>query len=305
MFLQEDAASKEALATFKTHEDIAKVTFALGHEMVSTVDWLLTDGSPKEVGADQRALALTWRVTDGVMASTGSPDPGMTARLAVFRQTVHRNSTPLPEAVSFYLHLCDTLIRRHLLPDSPNRPSAMLAHSLFVRGMALRLGQLALGTIHVRSREGVVNASEYVSLGAVSHELLETAFLLSPRARVRWAQLQEQRPSGVLEGLGEDLLSGGNVAKLAPAFLEEVKQQLALLLLAREALGSSLQAWVHKGDREAQAALAFHASVAGVALVAVLLCLLVVACSLKGLGTRSPNDLAPILVPPEKSHCYM
>lgn len=62
---------------------------------------------------------------------------------------------------------------------------------------------------------------------------------------------------------------------------------------------------MHKGDREAQAALAFHASVAGVALVAVLLCLLVVACSLKGLGTRSPNDLAPILVPPEKSHCYM
>lgn len=304
--LKEDATSKESLAIFKTHEDIAKVTFALGHEMVSTVDWLLSDSSSGEASADERALALTWRVTDGVL-SQSPPDSGTVARLAVFRQTVRRNGTPPLEATAFYLGLCEALVRHFLLPDSPDRPSASLSHALFVRGMALRLGQLALGTVYVRSGERV-NASEYVGLGAVSREFLETAFRLSPRARARWAQLQERRPSGALEDLGEDMVSGGKrKLQLAPLFLEEVKQQLALLLLAREALGSSLHAWVDRGDRGARAALAFHGSVAGVALAAVLLCLLVVGCSLRGLGSRvsGPPDLAPILVPPEKSHCYM
>ncbi|KAL3244608.1 hypothetical protein MRX96_018668 [Rhipicephalus microplus] len=63
----------------------------------------------------------------------------------------------------------------------------------------------------------------------------------------------------------------------------------------------------HKeGSGGARAALAFHSSIAGVALVAVLLCLIVVACSLRDFGAHECKpDLAPIIVSPEKSHCYM
>ncbi|XP_077483184.1 uncharacterized protein LOC144093534 [Amblyomma americanum] len=304
--LKDDACSKAALGALKIHEDIAKVTFALGHEMVSTVDWLLSDGSPGESSADQRALALIWRVTDDVLASA-SPDAGTTARLAVFRQTVRRNFTSPLDTSSFYLSLCNSLLQRHLFPSSPDEPSATLAHALFVRGMSLRMGQLALGTIYVRSAADV-NVTEYASLGAISQELLETAFHLGPRARARWAQLQERRPSTALDDIAEDMAAGGSrKAKLAPMFLEEVKQQLALLLMAREVLGSSLQTWAQRGDKGARAALAFNSSVAGVALVAVLLCLIVVGCSLRDLGARecSKPDLAPIIMPPEKSHCYM
>lgn len=303
--LKDDASSKAALGTLKLHEDIAKVTFALGHEMVSTVDWLLSDTSSGDSSADQRALALTWRVTDDVLASA-SPDPGTTARLAVFRQTVRRNFTSPLDTSSFYLSLCNTLLHRHLFPSSPDEPSATLAHALFVRGMSLRMGQLALGTVYIRSAADV-NVTEYAGLNAVSQELLETAFHLGPRARARWAQLQERRPTTALDDVAEDMAGGGTrKAKLAPAFLEEVKQQLALLLMAREVLGSSLQAWAQRGERGARAALAFHSSIAGVALVAVLLCLIVVACSLRDFGAHECKpDLAPIIVSPEKSHCYM
>lgn len=303
--LKDDASSKAALGTLKLHEDIAKVTFALGHEMVSTVDWLLSDTSSGDSSADQRALALTWRVTDDVLASA-SPDPGTTARLAVFRQTVRRNFTSPLDTSSFYLSLCNTLLHRHLFPSSPDEPSATLAHALFVRGMSLRMGQLALGTVYIRSAADV-NVTEYAGLNAVSQELLETAFHLGPRARARWAQLQERRPTTALDDVAEDMARGGTrKAKLAPAFLEEVKQQLALLLMAREVLGSSLQAWAQRGERGARAALAFHSSIAGVALVAVLLCLIVVACSLRDFGAHECKpDLAPIIVSPEKSHCYM
>lgn len=298
--LKDDAASKATLRALKMHEDIAKVTFALGHEMVSTVDWLLSDGSPGESSADERGLALTWRVTDDVLKSAPT-DPGTTARLIIFRQTVRRNATSPADTCSLYLSLCDSLLL--LLPRSPEEPSEALAHALFVRGMSLRMAQLALGTAYVRSAASA-NVTEYAGLAAVSRELLGTAFQLGPRARARWAQLQERRPGTALDELAEDMVAGGaRRAALAPAFLEEVRQQLALLLMAREVLAGSLQAWAQRGDRGARAALAFHCSIAGVALVAVLLCLIVVACSLR--GQRHRADRASIVGPPEKSHCYM
>ncbi|KAH7951619.1 hypothetical protein HPB52_010927 [Rhipicephalus sanguineus] len=296
--LKDDASSKAALGTLKMHEDIAKVTFALGHEMVSTVDWLLSDSSPGESSADQRALALTWQVTDDVLASASS-DPGTTARLVVFRQTVRRNFTSPLDTSSFYLSLCNTLLHRHLFPSSPDEPSATLAHALFVRGMSLRMGQLALGTTSTsRSTPAWVRSAK---------SYLKPPFTLDHALAHAGPNCRKGGPRLALDDVAEDMAGGGTrKAKLAPAFLEEVKQQLALLLMAREVLGNSLQAWAQRGERGSRAALAFHSSIAGVALVAVLLCLIVVGCLLRDLGARECKpDLAPIIVPPEKSHCYM
>ncbi|XP_064472187.1 uncharacterized protein LOC135386291 [Ornithodoros turicata] len=297
--LKDEATAKEAADIFQAHEDVAKITFALGHEMVSTVDWLLSD-----TGGDERTLTVTWQMSDAVLNTVPSTGTTM-GHLALFRQTVRRSSTSPLETTSFYLGLAESVVAHCLRLDALGQPAAGLAYAIFLRGMALRFAQLALGTIYVRS-ELPVNATQYLRLEASSEELMETAFQLSPRARAKWWDLQERAPKQALSDVGEDMASGSSRRHhLAAAFLEEAKEQVALLLLARETLNGTLASWTASQARTARATLTFHSSVAGVALLAVVICLIGVIWSFRRLGASAsrPEDEAPVL--PPKPHCYM
>lgn len=297
--LKDEATAKEAADVFRAHEDVAKITFGLGHEMVSTVDWLLSD-----TGGDERTLAVTWQMSDAVLDAVPS-SAATRGRLAMFRQTVRRSSTSPLDATAFYLGLAESVVAHCLRLDALGQPAAGLAYAVFLRGMALRFAQLALGTVYVRS-ELPVNASEYLRLEASSEELMETAFQLSPRARAKWWELRERAPRQALAQVGQDMATGAPQRHhLAAAFLEEAKEQVALLLLARETLNGTLAGWTAGQARAARATVTFHSSVAGVALLAVLVCLLGVAWSFRRLAAEGSRheDEAPVL--PPKPHCYI
>ncbi|GFY30720.1 uncharacterized protein TNCV_3118801 [Trichonephila clavipes] len=301
--LKDEASAKETTKVFYTHEDVGKVLFALGHELVSTVDWMLSTSDKTKVDN----IVVTWKITNNMMskikeetgdrwvASVISMLDTLQERLTVFRETVSDvKSNPL-STVKFYLDLSDWVLQRCFLLDYAGQhlPVPSLPYTLFVRGMAQRFGELALGTIYVKS-DMPINKSEFFKLRTGSEELMEASFHFTPRARTKWMELQEQEPGvqKVMEAVVEDILSGSSLRgqkELANNYLDGVKEQIAMLLLTKEVLNASLSSWVERLSQRSHNTLAFHMSIAIVAIVAVILCLIVTSCSCSYLSKGQPD----------------
>ncbi|GIY05588.1 uncharacterized protein CDAR_90871 [Caerostris darwini] len=329
--LKDEASAKETTKVFNTHEDVGKVLFALGHELVSTVDWMLSTSDKTKVDN----IVVTWKITNGMLSkikeetserwvsSVISMLDTLQERLTVFRETVSDiKSNPL-STVKFYLDLSDWVLQRCFLLDYAGQhlPVPSLPYTLFVRGMAQRFGELALGTIYVKS-DMPINKSEFFKLRTGSEELMEASFHFTPRARTKWMELQEQEPGvqKVMEAVVEDILSGSSLRgqkELAINYLDGVKEQIAMLLLTKEVLNASLSSWVERLSQRSHNTLAFHMSISIVAVVAVILCLIVTSCSCSYLSKGQPDVEKhnsqmpysvlekPVLSSNMKPQCYM
>ncbi|KAG8195990.1 hypothetical protein JTE90_028964 [Oedothorax gibbosus] len=301
--LKDEASAKEMTKVFYTHEDVGKVLFALGHELVSTVDWMLSTADKTNV----ENIVVTWKITNSMMdkIKEETPERWVTSvismldtlqeRLTVFRETVSDTKTNPLSTVKFYLELSDWVLQRCFLLDYAGQhlPVPSLPYTLFVRGMAQRFGELALGTIYVKS-DMSIDKSEFFKLKSGSEELMESAFHFTPRARTKWMELQEQEPGvqKVNQAVVEDMLSGDTLRgkkELANNYLDGVKEQIAMLLLTKEVLNTSLSSWVERLSQRSHNTLAFHMSIAIVAVIAVVLCLIVTSCSCSYLSKRQPD----------------
>ncbi|XP_054709793.1 uncharacterized protein LOC129219421 [Uloborus diversus] len=329
--LKDEASAKETTKVFHTHEDVGKLIFALGHELASTVDWMLSTSDKTKTDN----IIVTWKMTDSVVSkvkedtserwvsSVVSMLDTLQERLGVFRESITDIKTNPLSTVKFYLDLCDWVLQRCFLLDYTGQhlPVPSLPYTLFVRGMAQRFGELALGTIYVKS-DLPINESEFFKLKTGSEELMEASFHFTPRARTKWMELQEQEPGvqKVMTAVVEDILSGSSLRgqkELAHEYLDGVKEQIGMLLLTKEVLNASLSSWVERLSQRSHNTLAFHMSIAIVAVVAVILCLIVTSCSCSHLNkgqhdaekhnSQMPYSVLerPVLPSNMKPQCYM
>nr|XP_015909398.1 uncharacterized protein LOC107440849 isoform X3 [Parasteatoda tepidariorum]XP_015909399.1 uncharacterized protein LOC107440849 isoform X3 [Parasteatoda tepidariorum]XP_042902600.1 uncharacterized protein LOC107440849 isoform X3 [Parasteatoda tepidariorum] len=330
--VKDEASAKETLKVFHTHEDVGKILFALGHELVSTVDWMLS--TPDKTKAD--SISVTWEITNNMLAklkentserwvsSTISMIGTLRERLAIFRETVSDVKSNPMSTVKFYLDLSNWVLQRCFLLDYTGQhlPVPSLPYTLFVKGMAQRFGELAFGTIYVKS-DIPIDKAEFFKLRTGSEELMEAAFHFTPRARTKWVELQEQEPGvqKVMSAVIDDILSGSSLRgqkELGNDYLDAVKEQIAMLLLTKEVLNASLSSWVDRLALKSHNTLAFHMSIAIVAVIAVLLCLIVTTCSCSYLSKRQPDaeknnshmpysslDKSSVLSSNMKLQCYM
>lgn len=301
--LKDEASAKETTKVFHTHEDVGKLIFALGHELVSTIDWMLS--TPDKTKIDN--ITVTWKITNSVLSEVkeDSVDRWVTSvismldtlqeRLGVFRESITDSKSNPVSTVKFYLELSDWVLQRCFLLDYAGQhlPVPSLPYTLFVRGMSQRFGELALGTIYVKS-DISINKSDFLKLKTGSEELMEAAFHFTPRARTKWMELQEQEPGvqKVMASVMDDVLSGSNLrgeTSLATEYLNGVKEQIAMLLLTKEVLNTTLSSWVDRLSQRSHNTLAFHMSIAIVAVVAVILCLIVTSCSCSYLSRGQPD----------------
>lgn len=331
--LKDETSAKETSRIFHTHEDVGKIIFALGNELVSTVDWMLSTADKTKVDS----IEVTWKITNNVLTSVKEDSAErwvssvvsmmdtLQGRLNVFRESITDiKSNPL-SAVKFYLDLCDWILQRCFLLDYAGQhlPVPSLPYTLFVRGMSRRFGELALGTVYVKS-DIPINKLEFLQLRTGSEELMEASFHFTPRARTKWMELQEQEPGvqKVTDTVVEDILSGGSLRgqkDLSNTYLEMVKEQIVMLLLTKEVLNSTLSSWVEHLSQRSHNTLAFHMSIAIVAVIAVILCLIFTSCSCSYLsrgqtetdknhhGGEMPYSSLEksVLANSMKPHCYM
>ncbi|UYV60430.1 hypothetical protein LAZ67_1001144 [Cordylochernes scorpioides] len=315
---KDDTISQHSTDLFMEYEDLGQITFVLGHELVSMVDWLLVNAtSPVE------SLHITWQTTDQELQSIGtrrtgdgrrsSPEiPVLTRELEAVRK---RAKQPI-DAIRGYQSLMTGIAaesgRRH------EQQTPAFAYSLFIQGMAQRFTELALTTIYLND-----NRPELVELHGSSQKLMEAAFSFSPRTRLKWAEMQQQ------------VVETGH-------YLNDVRKHLTFLLLAKENRkkwkiqnkeeqrterrienfeeGSSgltgfeervsrmgvkkHPAQVERGAHHTRNTLAFHVSLAVVAVTAILLCLIVMAvsCSYLGASKAHRHNRDSVYSNSDKSH---
>ncbi|XP_013774189.1 uncharacterized protein LOC106459145 isoform X1 [Limulus polyphemus] len=302
--LKEEGTAKQTTRVFSIHEDVGKISFALGHELVSTVDWLLSQGS-KEGQSKTDLYVVTWKTTDSVLRSVQetSTDRWVTSVLQVldqvqvklkkFRGTLTEESSPY-NVVEFYLGLSNMILNKCFILDYGQQlPVPSLSYTLFIQGMSQRFGELALGTIYVKS-DLPFNKTGYLSLREGSTQLMSTSFHFTPRARAKWAELQEQEPGveRVLEMVAEDILAGGQMrggSELAKAYLGGVTEEVAMLLLTKDVLNATLSSSIQRLSQRTHNTLAFHMSVCVVAVVAVIVCLIITGCAFRHIGQNQGN----------------
>lgn len=331
--VKDNHIAEETTKVFHTHEDVGKITFALGHELVSIVDWLLSKISQNIT--DKDILSVTWKFTDSVLKNIQETSSQrwvhsvailldtIEVKLNKFRETLTPNTNPL-QVIDFYLELNNMIIRKCFLLDYAGQhlPIPSLSYTLFLKGMTQKFGEMAFGTVYVKS-DLPVNKSEFLSLRTGGDELMESAFHFTPRARTKWWELQDQEPrvQKVLGAMAEDLVSGGSLRghrELAIPYLDGVREQIAMLLLTKEVLNSTLASWVEKFAQKSNNTLAFHTSIACVAILAVVLCLIVTGCSCNSLNQieqktevsqnqDTSSDRTQILTTPDylKPQCYL
>lgn len=127
--------------------------------------------------------------------------------------------------------------------------------------------------------------------------MIENAFQLNPRAQIRYLELQEQesREAQVLFYLVEDILSGTpqrGSNKFAAMYLNSVKDEIAMLLRAKEYINSALQNQIGQLVGTRQKVLAFHLSIALIAILAVTLCLTLYCCSFRYFNIKTLISLS-------------
>jgi len=131
-----------------------------------------------------------------------------------------------------------------------------------------------------------VNKSDYFNYHYSSRELIENAFQLNPRAQNRYWELQESdRTAQVLISLLDDNLKRGD-NHLASLYLNSVKNEIAILLRAKDFLNASLSLQVTQLAAVSHKVLAFHLSIAIIAIAAVTLCMALLFCSFRYTDTK-------------------
>ncbi|XP_022246743.1 uncharacterized protein LOC106463511 [Limulus polyphemus] len=292
--LKEEGIAKQTNGLFIIHEDIGKISFALGRELVSTVNLLLSQGS-KERESKKDLHDVTWKITDNVLRNVQERSTDyvvvsvsqlldqVQVKLKKFRSTLTSESNPY-ELVKFYQSVSSMLLNQCFTLDNKNKlPVPSLSYTLFIQGMSQRFGELGLGIIYMKS-DLPFNKTEYLALRAGSTQLLSMSFHFLPRARAKWVELHQQEPSvyQVMELVAEDIFVGGQLRgrkELSKAYLDSVTEELAMLLLTKEVLNTTLVSTIERLTQSTRNTLAFHMSICVVAVVAVILCLIISICA--------------------------
>jgi len=317
--LTDKSVIEDAEEIFNGHQDFGKVLFALGHEMVSTVDLLLSlqESRPDSIGYLKEALQITWDMTDVIVTQVMARNHmKMTTALSVpfgkwmefrMRSTV---SLDPREAVNLYL-LISRDLERHYMKYTPSSltntnginvfsPSTSVktpfvntgvSYSLFNSGMFMRFGEIALGTCYVRSYL-MINHTEYLELQFTSKALIESAFQFHPRAQQKYYEIRasadgDDQLEEVLSKVRQDMLTGGrsrNTSKLAHTYLEGVKNEIAQLLLTKDYLNSTIWNQIKQVNQSNRSSLVFAITVTVIALLAILSSLLLLCCSIRSVA---------------------
>lgn len=311
--VKDQGIADETIDVFHIHEHVGKISFSLGHEMVSTVDWLLSDNpEPKK-----DTLKVTWKMTDNVIENVrnhgvanhwvkiSENNAGLLdtiqAKLQRIRKSITVNSNPV-DVVHVFSDLNKLLLKKsfkhqELMEHLQTLPLPSASYTLFVKGMFQRFGEVALGTIFVKT-DIPLNKTEFLEMRTNSQTLMDMAFSFVPHAHGRWKELREQDPQIALvtNAVAEKILTHDSTHRsldlerkgfstgLTMAYLDGVKEQISTLLLTKEVLNTAVSAWVDKTYHKARNSLAFHLSVSIVALLAVLVCLIVTGCTFTYIG---------------------
>jgi len=170
------------------------------------------------------------------------------------------------------------IVRRHI-------PLPSTSYAFFIKGMAKRFAELSFGTVFVRS-DISVNKSDFFHYHYSSRELIDNAFQLNPRAQNRYWELQEsERTAQVLMSLLADNIRRGD-NHFASLYLNSVKTEIATLLRAKDYLNASISLQVSQLAGISYKVLAFHLSIAIIAIAAVLLCMALLCCSFRYTDTK-------------------
>ncbi|XP_076309422.1 uncharacterized protein LOC143224883 isoform X2 [Tachypleus tridentatus] len=288
---EEEEVTKQTNALFIAHEDIGKISFALGRELVSTVNLLLSQGSKEQKDFHD----VTWKITDKIWRNVQERSidhlvvsvfqllDNVEVKLKKHRSTLTLESNPY-ELVNFYLNINNMILNQCFNLDYKHQlPVPSVLHTLFIQGMSQRFGELGLGLIYVKSNL-TFNKTEYLALRAGSTQLLSMSFHFIPRAKAKWVELHHQNPrvGEVLELVAEDILAGGQLQgkkELSKAYLDSVMEELAMLFLTKEVLNTTLSSTIERLTQSTRNTVAFNMSICIVALVVVIICLIISVCS--------------------------
>ena len=312
--LTDKAIGEDAEAIFNGHQDVGKVLFALGHEMISTVDLLLSQDSRSDaIGYSKEALQVTWQMTDVILNQVIANNHMKLAtylqfpyeRWMEFRGRSVSFKTDPRDAVNLYL-LVSRDLEKHYQKFTPSSiyysPSNALktpfvntgiSYSLFNSGLFQRFGEIALGTCYVRSLL-MINHTEFMDLQFGSRSLIEAAFQFHPRAQQRYYELRSSNEADQIEEIlsmvRQDILTGGrnrNSSLLSQNYLEGVRNEIAQLLLTKDYLNNTIYHQIKQMTQQTRSTFIFYLSVTVIALVAVLSCLALLCCSLRSLALRA------------------
>ncbi|KAI1305958.1 hypothetical protein HDE_01108 [Halotydeus destructor] len=316
----------QAVSLFNIQQDLGRIIFAVGHEMVSTVDLLLTENPDNRSADFDHRLSITWKMTDTVIDSVESHAsvdwvPGsdelledIRSKLREFRVKNLRQILTPHEAINLFLTMCETVQHRYhnsakyqmvqaYAENNQWYPLIGTSYPLFNHGMAFRFAELALGTLYFRSGEPI-NAAQFFEIHHASEALILSSFKYNHRIRMRYfeAQIMEPQLSEVLDLVRDDILSGGvnrtsNVH--AALYLDGVKDQIAGLLLAKDYLNSTISSEIIQLSRSHYTKLHCHLFVASVAVAASLTTCMLLLYSFRYLS--SPTSGSPVK-PAEKNN---
>jgi hypothetical protein len=300
----------DAEAIVRGHEDVGKVLYALGNEMLSTVDLLLAqDSNPGMIGYSKEALELTWQVTDLILNQVITNNNMKLSnhlkypyeRWTEFRAKTMSFKVDPRDAVNLYL-LVSRDLENHYQKFTPSSiyysptnavkspfVNSGVSYSIFNSGLFQRFGEIALGTCYVRSLL-LINQTEYLDLQFGSRSLIEAAFQFHPKAQQRYYELRSTNDADQIEEalsiVRKDILSGGrnrNNSKNAESYLEGVKTEISQLLLTKDYLNTTIYHQLKNVSNQNTRTFVLYLSVTIIALVAVLLCLTLLCCSLRSL----------------------
>lgn len=312
--LTDKAMSDDAEVILHGHQDVGKVLYVLGSEMISTVDLLLSQDSNRGlIDYSKEALELTWQVTDLIFNQVMTNNHMKLAthlkypyqRWIEFRDRSRSFKVDPRDAVDLYL-LTSRDLENHYQKFTPSSiyysPSNALktpfvnsgvSYSLFNSGLYQRFGEIALGTCYVRSL-AIINQTEYLDLQFGSRALIEAAFQFHPRAQQRYYELRSTSDADQIEEalsiVRKDILSGGrnrNNSKNAETYLEGVKTEISQLLLTKDYLNTTIYHQLRSVSNQNTRTFVLYLAVTIIALVAVLACLTLLCFSLRSLSLRA------------------
>ncbi|CAG2102722.1 unnamed protein product [Medioppia subpectinata] len=287
---KDNVSAKQTLHVFQTHKQMARIVFSIGHEMVSTVDWLVSiESKPRSRSLTiEEAIGITWKMTDSVISDVrrvcNDEELPKLLTLIEFKLSKIRSNevfvgqNPL-KIIKSYDTLFEAIERKSFSLDFASNPSTVrpdiqtsITYPLFIKGMAKRFSELSLGTVFVRS-DITINKSDYYYYHFISKHLIDSAFQLNPRVQNRYFELQDSDgTSEVLVTLMDDNLNRRD-NHLANLYLNSVKNEIAILLRARDFLNTSVSAQVTQSVTLNDRVLAFHMTIAVIAVFAVILSL--------------------------------
>ncbi|XP_054161850.1 uncharacterized protein LOC128959856 [Oppia nitens] len=289
---KDNVSAKQTLQVLRTHKEMARIVFAIGHEMVSTVDWLVSIEPKSHTSLTiEEAIGITWKMTDLVITEIRKELRGrdltemlkllslIELRLSQLRaNNVFVGQNPI-KIIKFYDIMFEMIERKSFSLDSESNPSSIksdiqtsITYPLFIKGMAKRFVELSFGTVFIRS-DITINKSDYYYYHFISKQLIDSAFQLNPKVQNRYLELHDSDSSSdvLITLLDESIDRKDN--HLANLYLNSVKNEIAILLRAKDFLVTSVSSHATQSLVVIEKVLAFHLTVAIIAIFTVFLCL--------------------------------